>query len=228
MLTGRKKPIVFGGPSLSEVPAGTRARLDVRPPVRCGDFNPLLEESHPGTVVIIDGVFNSSLAITPTECRHLLQRGWRLIGASSMGALRASDLWSVGMIGIGDVFTLYRLGVLRSDADVAVALNAETFEEATASVVHVRAVLSSLELRGEISGGAARRFLRMSRDIYWFERHWDDVIAVWARNGLPSTAADSARALMADPFHHPKKRDALLAINSVLAYRWVEPVTSAV
>lgn len=225
MLTGRKRPIVFGAPSLCEVPAERRARLDIRPPVRRGDFDPLLEEAHPGTVVIIDGIFNSSLAITPTECRQLLQRGWRLIGASSMGALRANDLWSVGMIGIGDVFTLYRLGVLRSDADVAVALNAKTFEEVTASIVHVRAVLSSLEQRGEISGAEARRFLQMSREIYWFERYWDDLVAVWRRNGLPSAAGESAHRLIADPLHHPKKRDAHLAINSVLAYRWVEPIT---
>jgi len=227
VLTGRKRPIVFGGPSLSEVAAEKRERLDIRPPVRCGDFAPLLEEAHPGTVVIIDGVFNSSLAVTPTECRQLLERGWRLIGASSMGALRAGDLWSVGMIGVGEVFTLYRLGVLRSDADVAVALNAKTYEEVTASVVHVRAILSSLERRGEITGGEARRFLRMSRETYWFERYWDEVIDSWRRGGLSGAAADSARALAADPLHHPKKRDAQLAVNCVLAHRWVEPLTPA-
>lgn len=222
MFTRSSKPIVFAGPSLIGLSEAKRSRLDLRPPVRRGDFDSLMEARHPGTTVLIDGVFNSTLAITPTECRQLLQKGWRLIGASSMGALRASELWPVGMVGIGDVFMLYRLGILRSDADVAVMLNPVSYEEVTASIVHIRAVLSLLEQQGRISGVFSRKLLNLARGICWFDRHWDEVLSIWRRAGLSADVVETARDLSVDPSYHPKVRDAHLATNTILARRWVE------
>jgi hypothetical protein len=190
--------------------------------VRRGDFADLLARDRPGTVVLTDGIFANSLAVTPTECRELLERGWTVIGASSMGALRASELWSVGMIGIGEVYTLYRLGVLRSDADVAVAIDATANAEMTASMVHIRSVLSALEQDGDISPTESRRYMQVSRTMHWSRRDWRDCAGLWSGSGMSEQAAAKALALAADPAHHPKVRDAHLAINSVLAQRWVQ------
>lgn len=225
MLGGHRKPIVFAGSSLGPLAEDRRGRIELRPPVRRGDLELLLDGRPPGTAVLIDGFFGSNLSVTPTECRQLLDAGWRLLGASSMGALRASELWSVGMIGVGEIFMLFRLGVLRSDADVAVALNARTFEEVTASVVHVRAVLSLLEQGGQITGAGARKLLRAARALHWFERSWDDTIAAWERDGLDPTVSERARRLALDDTLHPKKRDAAQVIDCVLARRWVERTT---
>jgi TfuA protein len=222
MLSSRRKPVVFAGASLGGLDERRRERIDWRPPVRRGDLERLLREERPGTAIIIDGIFGAYLSITPTECRKLLNAGWRVVGSSSMGALRASELWSVGMIGIGEIFTLFRLGTLRSDADVAVALNPKTFEEVTASVVHVRAVLSLLEQSGDIGGAFSRRLLLAARGIHWFERSWEDIVAVWGRAGLDPATGARALALARDPALNPKQRDARLAVACVLARRWVE------
>jgi TfuA protein len=222
MFKAHERPIVFGGPSLQYLIPAVASRIEVRPPVRRGDFTDLLARDRPGTVVLTDGIFASSLAVTPTECRELLERGWTVAGASSMGALRASELWSVGMIGIGEVYTLYRLGVLRSDADVAVALDVTTNAELTASMVHVRAVLSVLEQEGEVSSIESRRYVRLARSIHWSRRDWRDCVALWSDEGMSEKTAARVLTLASDPAQHPKVRDVHLAINSVLAHRWVQ------
>jgi hypothetical protein len=45
-----------------------------------------------------------------------------IVGASSMGALRAAELDSMGMVGIGTVYQYYRDGIIESDDDVAIVL----------------------------------------------------------------------------------------------------------
>ena len=55
-------------------------------------------------VVLIDGKFDQNLAVSPDEIRDALSCGVRLYGSSSMGALRASELHSYGMIGHGLIF----------------------------------------------------------------------------------------------------------------------------
>jgi TfuA protein len=222
VLNIRKSPIVFAGASLSNLSPVHKRRLSLRHPVRRGDLIKLVESESPGTIVLIDGLFNSTLAVTPAECRETLKAGWRLIGASSMGALRASELWPAGMIGIGHIFTLFRLGILRSDADVAVALHPQTFEEATASTVHIRAILFHLEVHRKLSKSLARRLLLIARGIHWYDRDWDTVFRLWRKAGIDSDMLIAASDCAKNPLLHPKKLDAQLAINSLLAYRWVQ------
>jgi len=221
MFKNRYKPVVFAGSSISDLPDDKRSCLDIRPPAKRGDLDCLIADRKVGTVILIDGLFGSSLSITPTECRKLLQKGWCLIGASSMGALRANELWSVGMIGIGSVFMMFRLGMLRSDADVAVALHPNSFKELTASIVHIRSILYQMEKRKVLSGTFARKLLQSSRKFYWAERTWDDIICDWKKNGLSTTDAALAHKLISDTNYHPKKQDALVAVNSILAKRWM-------
>jgi hypothetical protein len=218
------RPIVFAGPSLAQLPAAERARLDVRPPARRGDLEALLRRESPGVVVLIDGLFGWSMAVTPTECRELLLAGWTLCGASSMGALRASELWSVGMIGIGEIYLMLRLGHIRADDEVAVAYHPDTHAEISASLVHVRYVLDRAE-RELSRPGLAARGLALARDIYWLERSWPRLFATWRDNGLDQALIDYSREVVRDGRHHPKVLDAELAVRSVLAGTWIADAT---
>jgi hypothetical protein len=221
MFRQRSTPIVFAGPSLALVTKEARARLDLRPPARRGDIQRATVHAPTGVMVLIDGLFGSELAVTPAECREALKLGWTLVGASSMGALRASELWSVGMIGLGEVFAMYRLGVIRSDADVALSIDPHTFEARTASIVGIRAVLSWLEHRCLITPSSSRRWLMAARSIHWYERGWDQCLASWQTLGLQPTTHRQILELLASPVSDPKQRDAAFAIGCVLARRWI-------
>ncbi|RUX68847.1 hypothetical protein EN904_03020 [Mesorhizobium sp. M7A.F.Ca.CA.001.07.2.1] len=50
---------------------------------------------------LIDGLFESGPAVWHKEILFALDAGCRLLGAASMGALRAAECWQFGMIGIG-------------------------------------------------------------------------------------------------------------------------------
>src|SRR4051794_30849116 len=91
----------------------------ILPPVRHGDLL-ALDARRGDRVLIIDGFFLHVAPVRHREILHLLDRGVMVAGASSMGALRAAELWRFGMRGVGEVFRLYRDGVVTGDDEVAI------------------------------------------------------------------------------------------------------------
>jgi hypothetical protein len=112
---------VFVGPSLTRsdveelLPGAT-----VLPPIRHGDLI-RLRPRRGDRVLIVDGLFLQSAPVRHREILAALQEGVVVAGASSMGALRAAELWRYGMRGVGAVFELLRDGTITDDDEVAVA-----------------------------------------------------------------------------------------------------------
>jgi hypothetical protein len=82
-------------------------------------------------VVLIDGTFYQTLSVWIKELLYTMASGVRVIGASSMGAMRAAELWRYGMIGIGEIFEAYKEGSIQDDAWVAMSYDPETFKPLT-------------------------------------------------------------------------------------------------
>ena len=84
-----------------------------------------------------------------------------MFGSASMGALRAAELHSFGMRGVGRIFEAFRDGVLEDDDEVAVVHGpAELgYLSASESMVNIRATLALAENR--------RRAPRRSRGGCW-------------------------------------------------------------
>lgn len=111
--------IVFAGPSL---PPGARERfpeLSFLGPARQGDVYLALRES-PQAIGIIDGFFDAVPSVWHKEVLWAMAQGVHILGASSIGALRAAELDSFGVEGIGLVYEAFRDGVLEDDDEVAV------------------------------------------------------------------------------------------------------------
>ena len=209
------RPIVFVGASVLPLEASLLASADLRPPVRRGDIAQLAGE-RPGLAVIIDGFFGATLAVSPTECRDALDAGWTLVGCSSMGALRAADLWPLGMIGMGWVYHQYRLGRLVSDADVAVALHPDSHAELTVSTVHLRFMLDDRVRRGILETPLRARMEEVARSIHWEDRSWRACQRAWAAAQIPEAAIQDIRACSSDPTLHPKVVDAKTTLEMTL------------
>ena len=92
--------VVFVGPSLDL--ASARATLDAsyEPPARQGD---VLRAVTCGAeaIGIIDGYFDWTLSVWHKEILWALTQGAHVYGAASMGALRAAELETFGMHGVG-------------------------------------------------------------------------------------------------------------------------------
>lgn len=61
-------------------------------------------ENNINVIAIIDGQFHQSLAVSMSEIMDALRCGVAVFGSSSMGALRASELYPHGMVGYGKVY----------------------------------------------------------------------------------------------------------------------------
>src|SRR5262245_54789158 len=106
---GGRSTVVFLGPSLPRQAAESILAADYRPPVRKGDIYALLT-SGVSRIIIIDGIFHNAPSVWQREILAALDQGIEVLGASSMGALRAAELHTFGMQGFGTIFEWYRDG----------------------------------------------------------------------------------------------------------------------
>lgn len=212
---------VFAGPSIITIPKEFFSKITVYPPIKTGDLEPLVQ-LQPGVCVIIDGVFGKNRAITPFECIELINSGWVVIGCSSMGALRAADLYSMGMIGIGEVYNMYRLGICNSDADVAVVydMNGTVCRELTISLVHVRSLLQELENKQLIDAIKSRELLHKAKQIIWYERTLDHLLCEWETCKLDTHLYGLIENMFKGQQCDPKKLDAFEVFKYINYQRW--------
>lgn len=204
--------LAFIGPSigLAEARAAFPAAA-FRPPVRFGDVARALQEGF-GTIVIVDGVFEQVPAIWHKEILLALARGVRVIGASSMGALRAAELDRFGMEGIGWVYAQYRDG-LEQDDEVALVHG-----DADSGYVNLSMPLVQLRYAAATAtpGGPAAALLagliEALRPVFYRERTAARIDALaHALADQPATAR-SALAHLHAPQSQVKRLDALAAL----------------
>ncbi|PYS90786.1 MAG: TfuA-related McrA-glycine thioamidation protein [Acidobacteria bacterium] len=160
-------PIVYLGPSIPRAAAEQLLSADYRPPIRRGD---LPARCQGRTVIIIDGEFGQSLSVSPKEILQLLDQGTRVIGAASMGALRAAELYPYGMAGCGWIFEAYKAGLIIGDDEVALSYSPIDASPLTIPLVNVRFWLKQLQAAGRLDSATARRLLRTARQIFYAER----------------------------------------------------------
>jgi hypothetical protein len=177
---------VFVGPSLSIRDA--RDVLDVHylPPVAMGDIARLMAR-RPEAIGIIDGVFETVPAVWHKEILFALSQGVPVYGASSMGALRAAELDTFGMTGVGNIFEQYRDGILEDDDEVAVAhAKAEHgYRSLSDPLVNIREGLRLARSQELISRESAELLLRSAKAKFYPDRTWSDLLATGKDLGVP-------------------------------------------
>ncbi|MGC9499277.1 TfuA-like protein [Streptomyces sp. WG7] len=185
------------------------------PPIRHGDlFDPRIAAGD--TVVIIDGVYHHAPAVRHKEIIWTLARSVRVIGAASIGALRAAELRACGMIGLGAVWQAYADGVLEGDDEVAVAQSAVDARACTWPLVRVRQVVGMARSRHVIDVEQAGRLTSALAEVYYAHRSLDAVKRI-TRRLAPSFDAWLDDALATDPhFGDVKRTDALTAVHAAL------------
>lgn len=111
-------------------------------PIKRGDLGVDLKEN-PDIIGIIDGVFHQNSAVGHKEIMGAMNSGVKVFGASSMGALRASELDSLGMVGVGYCYNQYASGAIDSDDDVAVMLDSESLEALSVPLISMNYVFEN-------------------------------------------------------------------------------------
>ena len=162
---------VFLGPSLDRATAESMLRANYYPPVRMGDIYRLLGTGV-RTIVIIDGVFHEVTPVWQREILAALDKNIEIVGAASMGALRAAELADFGMIGRGTIYEWYRNGIIDGDDEVAVMHCDADLDYALLSepLVNTRYNLQRAVDRGLLARDEVAKILGSLKQTYFSER----------------------------------------------------------
>lgn len=173
--------IVFAGPSLARADLSGYANISVRPPAKQGDVY-LASLDRPRAIGIIDGYFEGVPSVWHKEILWALSQGIAVLGAASMGALRAAELDSFGMTGIGSIYQAFSDGELEDDDEVALLHGPEEagYVALSEAMVNVRATCASARAAGIVTDRQSLQIVDTAKSIYYKDRTWAGVLAAVA------------------------------------------------
>jgi hypothetical protein len=174
--------IIFAGPSIYSLDF-ERGEVIVRPPAQYGDIARAVEEGATA-IGLIDGHYEQVGAAWHKEILYALSSGVEVLGAASMGALRAAECAAFGMLPVGEIAAMYCRGDLYDDAAVAILNGPQElgFPPLTEALVDAEATIARLaEL--DIAAGAEADALRQSAGRLFFKERTDDAIVERAQLG---------------------------------------------
>lgn len=209
-------PFLYAGPTLFRAMRMAKPDLDgisVLPPVNRDDVLALCRQQRPGVMIICDGNFHlDHLAVGHAELRHALRLGWQVWGVSSMGAIRAAELRSLGMQGFGVVFAAYRDDPELRDDEVALLHEpSPPYREGSEPLFHIRRGLDWLVQQHLLSAEAASAIVADLAKSWFGDRTLSDLRDRLQRAGV---AIEPLAAFFADFDRHRQKAWDLLALLS--------------
>ena len=203
--------VVFLGPSLSRARAEQILKADFRPPAKRGDIYQAAKEGA-GVICLIDGVFFQDCSVAHKEVIYALEAGAKVLGASSMGALRASELDIYGMEGVGEIYQAYKSGHLVSDDEVALVFDPFTWEPRSEPLVNIRFNLDLAWQMGVISASCKDRLFHCAQAKYFPDRTYEHMLSD-ASGLVPEKELQCFREFLAREKRDFKMEDALLALK---------------
>jgi len=205
--------VVFLGPSLDRREAAAILPADYRSPAARGDLTGAVAGGA-RVIGLIDGVFFQESSVGHREILAALRAGVRVVGASSMGALRAAELHTLGMEGVGEVYRMYRDGVLVSDDEVALAFDPETYTALSEPLVNIRATLARAEAGGIIEYADSEVLLAAALSLYYPDRTYPRIIRE-AKAGVDTRTLHRFARWVETGAVDLKKQDAILALKRI-------------
>ncbi len=208
-------PLVFLGPSLKRAEAASLIAADFRPPARRGDIYRGLLDGYT-TIMLIDGEFHGHPSVWQREIVDALLEGAVVHGASSMGALRAAELHSLGMVGHGRIFEWYRDGVIDGDDEVALThgpaeLNYPALSE---PLVNIRATLAAA-VPEIITADEYTMLLESVRRLYFPDRSFAALLDASPATEWPAVRRDALSRFLVTQRIDQKRLDAIAALTTI-------------
>lgn len=203
--------VVFIGPSLAGRPVAPPPGVTLCPPAAAGD---LYRAARAGARVVglVDGVFGDRPTVWHKEILWALDQGVRVLGAASLGALRAAECEAFGMEGVGTIFAAARDGRLEDDHAVALAYAPAELDHAPLSepLVNVHATLAAAAAAGVLAADEAAALAARAEALPFAEVTW---------RTLAACLADPARftAWLPEGRVDLKRADALALLDAVAA-----------
>jgi len=164
---------IFVGPSLPrEEVIEILPDAMVLPPAEQGDIE-FAYRNGARVIGLIDGVHTNRLPVWHKEILHVLSKGGRVIGAASMGALRAVECEPWGAEPIGEVASWYNDGLIEADDEVCIAHlgRKHKWRPTSLPLVNIRASLRA----AQVGSGRQAEIISAAQGIFYANRVWRTV-----------------------------------------------------
>jgi hypothetical protein len=216
MAVTKEQIAIFLGPTLPVQEAQSLLDASFHPPIKRGDIEALLKEP-PRIIGIIDGEFSQNFSVSPKELLTVLESGITVFGASSMGALRAAELYPFGMIGVGKIFQLYKAGRIDADDEVAMIYAEEEQRPLSVPLVNIRFALQAAAKEGIITIREKQHLLR-AMQVTYFPKRCYPLLLQFASDILSEAALQALREYLYFRAPDTKRNDAIRLLNEVRSY----------
>jgi hypothetical protein len=205
---------VFLGPTLPRNQASALLTADYHPPARKGDIYRLIP-SGVKTIVLIDGVFHSTPSVWQREIMEALAEGIQVIGASSMGALRAAELHRFGAIGCGTIFAWYRDGIIDGDDEVVLHHGGEEvgFYPMSEPLVNIRYTLLQAVRDRCLTPERAELLIAYAKELYYPQRSYRQLLQSPVLQDRSPLERQQLESYLRTRSVNLKRRDAIAALQ---------------
>lgn len=229
--------LLFVGPTLR---AGDLQGLNVEclPPVRQGDIYRAASSRQPRAIGIVDGVFQHVPSVWHKEILWAMASGIHVFGAASMGALRAAELHSFGMVGVGRIFEGYRSGTLEPYGDAQFEDDDEValihgppetgYVALSEAMVNIRATLSAAARAGVIGASSREALVRIAKAMFYQERTYESLLERAAGAGMAAQEIAALRDWLPRGKVNLKRDDALEMLAAMRAFLQADPAPKQV
>jgi len=218
---------VFVGPTLPADEIAASGDFVCLPPVAQGDLYRVARR-RPRAIAIIDGYFAGAPSVWHKEILWAISQGIAVFGSASMGALRAAELHTFGMRGVGRIFEAFRDGALEDDDEVAVVHGpAELgYLAASEAMVNIRATLARSEAERVLSAASRRALEDFGKSLFFPRRSWEALLEGAAGQGVTGSERTALSDWLPRGRIDQKRADALEMLAAIRAAP-EEPDTTA-
>ena len=202
---------IFLGPTLPHAQASEILDAVYLPPAAQGDVFMAVNDGAE-ILGIVDGYFQQVPSVWHKEILWALSEGVHVFGAASMGALRAAELHTFGMRGVGSIFELFRDKVLIDDDEVAIVHAPEEvgFTGGTTPLVDIRATLQRACEKSIIEPVLHDELLAAAQSLPYWQRTYDNLFDAHGQLPLKTRLWISTHAVQ------QKREDAIAMLEAIL------------
>ncbi len=206
---------IFLGPSLDTEIAKKTLAAHYHKPIQRGDIEKAIFYGAK-VIGIIDGSFYRLYAVSPFEIIQAIQKGIKVFGSSSMGALKAVECSPFGMIGIGKIYEWYQSGKIDAEDEVAIVYNPDNLKAISDPLVNMRYAFQLAVDKKIITLKEKQFLIRIAKKIYFPERNYRSVFLEASKKLFPKN-----KLYILQKFVKRKKCD-LKALDAIACLRSIK------
>ena len=157
-----------------------------------------------------------------------MNEGVRVIGGSSMGALRAAETAAFGTEGVGEIFSAYASGNLTDDDEVAVTHGdaATGYKQFSLPMVNIRATVELAVKEHRIDENLGDILIKGAKRLYFPERTLPRILGVLFDGNYSSEIHAAVTAAFMKHYVDVKRRDSIAVLNYIKSSLDCPPPTS--